>query len=314
VFPFAGDIQSIDAAAGTIAFVGREPNRLAEIYLAKDGAAARKTDLNAAFLAEKFVSIAKHIPFTNSDGVTIDGWALEPFGYDPGQKYPGVLEIHGGPRCTYGDVFFHEMQALAGAGHFVLFCNPRGGEGYGEEFADLRGRYGTVDYLDLMEFTDHALKCYPQIDASRLGAAGGSYGGFMCNWIEGHTDRFAALASQRSISNWVADFGTSEIGFTFDGNEMGATPWTDMEKMWAQSPLKYAHNAKTPILFIHSLGDYNCPIDQGAEMFTAMKFFGVPARMCVFEGENHSLSRSGKPRHRIRRLTEIVNWFDRYLK
>ena len=136
----------------------------------------------------------------------------------------------------------------------------------------------------------------------------------MCNWIEGHTDRFAAIASQRSISNWVADFGSSEIGFTFDANEMGADPWTGMEKMWQQSPLKYACNARTPILFIHSLGDYNCTVDQGIEMFAAMKYFGVPARMCLFEGENHSLSRSGKPRHRLRRLSEMMNWFDKYLK
>ena len=165
-----------------------------------------------------------------------------------------------------------------------------------------------------MEFTDHVLALVPQIDPARIAATGGSYGGFMCNWIEGHTDRFAAIASQRSISNWVADFGASEIGFTFDANETGGTPWTDMEKMWEQSPLKYACNAKTPILFIHSLEDYNCTLDQGVEMFSAMKYFGVPSRMCLFEGENHSLSRSGKPRHRVRRLTEIMNWFDKYLK
>ena len=314
LFPFGGDIQCFDVAGDTVVFVGREPNQCSDLYRVESGVAVRKTELNAAFFAEKHVSKAKHIPFTNSDGVTIDGWVLEPFGYDPAMQYPGVLEIHGGPRNTYGELFHHEMQMLAGAGFFVFFCNPRGSEGYGEEFADLRGKYGTVDYRDLMEFTDHVLRLYPQLDTARLACAGGSYGGFMCNWIAGHTDRFAAIASQRSISNWVADFGSSEIGFTFDMNEMGANPWTDMEKMWEQSPLKYAFNAKTPILFIHSLGDYNCTIDQGVEMFTAMKFFDVPSRMCIFEGENHELSRSGKPRHRIRRLTEILSWFEKYLK
>ncbi len=164
-----------------------------------------------------------------------------------------------------------------------------------------------------MEFTDHVLELYPQIDRSAIGAADGSYGGFMCNWIEGHTDRFAAIASQRSISNWVADFGSSEIGFTFDANEMGADPWTGMEKMWQQSPLKYACNARTPILFIHSLGDYNSPVDQGIEMFAAMKYFGVPARMCLFEGENHSLSqRQAAPP--AAQAVRMMNWFDRYLK
>jgi dipeptidyl aminopeptidase/acylaminoacyl peptidase len=272
------------------------------------------TDINGGFFAARHVAEARHIPFTNSDGVRIDGWALEPFGFDRSKSYPGVLEIHGGPRCTFGDLFFHEMQALAGAGYFVLFCNPRGGEGYGDEFADLRGKYGTVDYSDLMQFTDHALARYPQLDAARLGAAGGSYGGFMCNWIEGHTDRFAAIASMRSVSNWVSDFCSSEIGITFDENEMGATPWSDHEKLWGMSPLKYACNAKTPILFIHSLRDFNCTIDQGVQMFAAVKYFGVPSRMCIFEGENHSLSRSGKPRHRARRLKEIFGWFAEYLK
>jgi dipeptidyl aminopeptidase/acylaminoacyl peptidase len=178
----------------------------------------------------------------------------------------------------------------------------------------LRGRYGTIDYEDLMAFLDHALDCFPEADRSRLGACGGSYGGFMCNWIEGHTDRFAAIASQRSISNWVSDFGTSEIGHTFDRNESGTDPWQGMEVLWNMSPLKYAANARTPILFIHSLQDYNCTVDQGLQMFAAMKHFGVPTRVCLFEGENHSLSRSGKPRHRLRRLSEIEAWFKRYLE
>lgn len=312
--PFEGNIASLDAAAGQIVFIGQAPNRCGDLYRAATGEAPRRvTDVNADFFAECYVAQAQHVPFVNAGGDTIDGWVLLPQGFDEGGTYPGVLEIHGGPRCTYGDLFFHELQALCGAGYVVLFCNPRGGEGYGEAFADLRGRYGTIDYEDLMAFTDHVLKRYPQIDRARLGAAGGSYGGFMCNWIVGQTDRFAAIASQRSISNWVADFGASEIGFTFDQNEMGATPWTDMQRMWDQSPLKYADRAKTPILFIHSLGDYNCTIDQGVEMFTAMKYFGVPSRMVVFEGENHSLSRSGKPRHRLRRLEEIFAWFARYL-
>lgn len=310
---FDGCVRALDADAARLVFVGHEANRMGDLYAVENGACARKTGINDDFLQAHYVAEAKYIPFTNSDGVKIDGWLLAPQDVDPAKKYPAVLEIHGGPRCAYGTVFYHEMQALAGAGYYVFFCNPRGSDGYGEAFADLRGKYGTVDYRDLMEFTDHALALTPQIDPARVAATGGSYGGFMCNWIEGHTDRFAAIASQRSISNWVADFGASEIGFTFDGNEMGATPWTDMEKMWAQSPLKYACDAKTPILFIHSLEDYNCTLDQGVEMFSAMKYFGVPSRMCLFEGENHSLSRSGKPRHRIRRLTEIMNWFAKYL-
>lgn len=312
--PFGGCMLSMDSNGAETVFAGCEPNRMNELYALSGAGVKRVTALNDAFMESHAVAPLHYMPFTNSEGVNIDGWIIEPYDYDPSQRYPAVLEIHGGPRCTYGEGFFHEMQALAGAGYFVFFCNIRGSEGYGEEFADLRGKYGAIDFNDLMEFTDYVLRAWPQIDPARLGAAGGSYGGFMCNWIEGHTDRFAAIASQRSISNWVADFGSSEIGLTFDSNEMCANPWNNMEKMWEHSPLKYACNARTPILFIHSLKDYNCTVDQSAEMFSAMKFFGVPARMCLFENENHSLSRSGKPRHRIRRLEEILGWFDKYLK
>ncbi|MBQ7486288.1 MAG: S9 family peptidase [Clostridia bacterium] len=306
-----GSVAAFDGRPGLLVFAGITSGGPADIYLqAGDGPIRQATRANQAYTERYRIAKPVYIPFVNTAGDTVDGWALIPEGTG---RHPAVLEIHGGPRCTYGDAFNHEMQMLCAMGYYVFFCNPRGSEGYGEAFADLRGRYGTVDYEDLMAFLDHALSLYLDADPARLAACGGSYGGFMCNWIEGHTDRFAAIASQRSISNWVSDFGTSEIGVTFDKNEMAADPWTDMEKMWEQSPLKYAMNAKTPILFIHSLCDYNCTVDQGLEMFAAMKYFGVPTRMCLFEGENHSLSRSGKPRHRLRRLKEISDWFEKYL-
>jgi len=306
-----GSVFSFDALGDTVVMAGCENDRTAEFYALRDGQFTRLTHINDAYFERYQVQPARWIPFVNSAGLALDGWALVPEGDGP---HPAVLEIHGGPRCAYGTPFFHEMQALCGDGYYVFFCNPRGSEGYGEAFADLRGRYGTIDYEDLMAFLDHALDCFPEADRSRLGACGGSYGGFMCNWIEGHTDRFAAIASQRSISNWVSDFGTSEIGHTFDRNESGTDPWQGMEVLWNMSPLKYAANARTPILFIHSLQDYNCTVDQGLQMFAAMKHFGVPTRVCLFEGENHSLSRSGKPRHRLRRLSEIEAWFKRYLE
>lgn len=307
---FEGSISAIDVALDYMCFVGQAPNRTSDLYGGPNEEIEKFTDINRDFFETHQVAEAKSVAFEH-DGHRIDGWVLEP---ETLEGAPAVLEIHGGPRCAYGTVFFHEMQALVSEGYLVFFCNPRGSDGYGEEFSDIRGKYGDVDYKDLMAFTDHVLSLYPMIDKQHIGVAGGSYGGFMCNWIEGHTDRFAAICSQRSVSNWVSDFGVSEIGVSFDSNEMAATPWDGMERMWNQSPLKYAHNAKTPILFIHSLCDYNCPVDQGAQMFTAMKYFSVPTRMCLFEGENHSLSRSGKPKHRLRRLREIMNWFNQYLK
>lgn len=315
-------LEKMTAFDGAVKCFDTDGSRIFAVAAEKDGLPAlwcgekeleKALDPNEEYLKTHAVAKTEYIPFRNEAGMLIDGWVIRPVDFDENKTYPGILEIHGGPRGAYGEIFFHEMQQFAAEGFIVFFCNPRGGSGRGEAFADLRGKYGTIDYRDLMDFTDHVLACVPQLDPERLGACGGSYGGFMCNWIEGHTDRFAAIVSQRSISNWVADFGSSEIGVTFDANEMGATPWKDMEKMWEQSPLKYADRAKTPILFIHSLCDYNCTVDQGAEMFTAMKYFGVPSRMVLFEGENHSLSRSGKPKHRLRRLKEMNDWFRRYM-
>ncbi len=312
--PFNGCINSFDRRNRYTLICGTEADDLADLYLVDSGTAVRKTNTNADFLKDRFVSKTRYIPFVNPDGVKIDGWVMEPKDFDRTKKYPGILHVHGGPRGTYGALFQHQMQMLCSEGFFVFFCNPRGGEGYGEEFADLRGKYGTIDYQDLMNFTDHVLSLYPQLDSGRLGETGGSYGGFMSNWIEGHTDRFAAIVSCCSISNWVSDFVACEFGYTFDANEIAATPWNGMKHMWEQSPLKYAPQAKTPILFLHSLEDYNCPIDQGREMFIAMKYFGVPSKMVVFEGENHALSSSGRPKQRQLRLKELLAWFDYYLK
>lgn len=203
---------------------------------------------------------------------------------------------------------------LAGQGYFVLFCNPRGSEGKGNDFAEIRGKYGTYDYDNLMQFTDLCIEKYPAIDSSRLGVTGGSYGGFLTNWIIGHTDRFKAAVSQRSIANWISFAGISDISISFGEDQMAADIWSNPEKMWWHSPLRYADKVTTPTLFIHSDQDYRCNISEGYQMFTALKRFGVDTRMCVFHGECHDLSRSGKPIHRKRRLWEITTWFDDRLK
>ena len=167
-----------------------------------------------------------------------------------------------------------------------------------------------------MDFTDEVLKRYPQIDASRVCVTGGSYGGYMTNWIVGHTDRYCCAATQRSISNWVSFEGVSDIGPMFTRDQQCADIYhqTDLEKIWWHSPLKYADDVKTPTLFIHSDQDYRCPFEQGIQFFTALKTRGVETRMCVFHGENHELSRSGMPEHRIRRLNEITGWFEKHAR
>ncbi|MBQ6602648.1 MAG: S9 family peptidase [Eubacterium sp.] len=272
------------------------------------------TQFNTDLCAEYEYSRPEPFTFTDDRGVEIDGWVMKPADFDENKTYPAILDVHGGPKTVYGSCYFHEMQLWASEGYFVFFCNPVGGDGRGDTFADIRGIYGGPDYEDIMQFTDEVLKRYPQIDPARVGVTGGSYGGFMTNWIIGHTDRFAAAASQRSIANWLAFYETSDIGYFFAGDQAGGTPWTRTEKLWDQSPLKYADRVKTPTLFIHSDQDYRCPLSEGIQMFTAIKDHGVEARMCIFKGENHELSRSGKPKHRVRRLKEITEWFSRFLK
>jgi len=308
-----GSVDDYDVYSGDIFFIGLRGNKLQEIYNINKTGEKQLTKFNEDFIKDKYIAKPKRITFKNDD-FDIEGWVLEPINYDKNKKYPGILDIHGGPKTAYGEIYFHEMQLWASMGYFVFFCNPRGSDGRGNSFADIRGKYGTIDYDDLMKFTDIVLKKYPQIDEKRVGVTGGSYGGFMTNWIIGHTHRFKCAASQRSIANWISKFGTTDIGYYFNADQNLSTPWQDHDKLWWHSPMKYADNAKTPTLFIHSEQDYRCWLPEGIQMFTSLKYHGVDARLCMFRDESHELSRSGKPKHRIRRLEEITNWFEKYLK
>ena len=307
-----GSVDCFDIANGNIFYVGMRDYTLQEIYKLENNSSEKLTTFNEEINKKYKISKPEIFDFTTNEDTT-KGFVIYPVDYDKNKTYPAILDIHGGPKTVYGNVFYHEMQVWANMGYFVFFTNPHGSDGYGNVFADIRGKYGTVDYNDLMNFTDYVLEKYP-IDKKRVGVTGGSYGGYMTNWIIGHTDRFACAASQRSISNWISKFGTTDIGYYFNADQNQATPWQFHDKLWWHSPLKYADKAKTPTLFIHSEEDYRCWLAEGLQMFTALKYHGVEARLCMFRGENHELSRGGKPKHRVRRLTEITNWFEKYLK
>jgi dipeptidyl aminopeptidase/acylaminoacyl peptidase len=203
------------------------------------------------------------------------------------------------------------MQVWANEGYVVMYANPRGSDGKGNAFADIRGKYGTIDYEDLMAFVDEVVKTH-NIDPEQLYVTGGSYGGFMTNWMVGHTDRFKAAATQRSISNWISFYGTSDIGYFFAADQTDGHPLKDFDKLWEQSPLKYALNIQTPLLFIHADKDYRCPIEQAQQLHAVLMNEGVDTKLVWFKDETHELSRSGKPEARIRRLEEISAWFKRY--
>ncbi len=306
-----GLITCLDACKDSITFIYEDASHLCEIYeMKEDGSEVKQlTHLNDEVLKDKYVALPERIDFVSTD-TSLHGWVLYPKDYNPKKKYPAVLDIHGGPRAIYAESFSHEMQIWASSGFFVLFANIRGSDGLDDAFADINGHYGEIDYQNIMDFTDAVLDKYPNIDQTKVCETGGSYGGFMSNWIVTHTDRFCAIATQRSISNWVTKIFISDIGFWYNAEQhVAKNVLQDFDKLWEASPLKYVKGAKTPTLFIHSDEDYRCPLPEGMQLFQALTVQGVETRMCIFHGENHGLSRVGKPEHRIRRLNEITNWF-----
>jgi len=306
-----GSVDTFDVRDGVVHFVALRGLNLQELYSSVEGKLRRLTDLNSRSLSGRSVCEPEHLVVGKRQ---LDTWIIRPPGFNPKKKYPAIFEIHGGPKTVYSDVFYHEFQVLANRGYVVFYCNPRGGDGKGNAFMDIFGDYGGRDFLDLMEVLDGVLERFDFIDKTRLGVTGGSYGGFMTNWIIGKTDRFKAAVSQRSIASWDTMFLTSDIGFYFAPDQVRGDPWKGRKKSWEQSPIRLAPNVKTPTLFIHSDRDLRCWHVEGIQMLTALRYHGVESRLVLFHGENHELSRGGKPLHRMRRLREIADWFDRYLK
>ena len=251
----------------------------------------------------------------NSDGTVVQTWILKPTGARVGSApYPVILEIHGGPMSLYGWRYYFEFHWLTAHGYAVVFSNPRGSIGYGHDFcAQIMGKWGDRDYADVMAALDAALNHDPELDATRLGVAGGSYGGFMVNWILGHTQRFQAAITMRSVVNRFSAMGSSDLGW-LRVPQYGTRPWWEEPKpYWEQSPLKYVSNIKTPLLIEHQSEDQRLPIEQGEQLYSALKYLGRPVRMVIYPGESHGMSRGGKPWHRIHRLRTHAAWWRKYL-
>ncbi|MBS4210671.1 S9 family peptidase [Bacillus sp. FJAT-50079] len=289
-----------------------EPGDLYYVHLTT-GEKERLTFVNEELLKGRQLSIPEAIEFTGADGWNVHGWMMKPVDYVEGEKYPLILEIHGGPHMMFANAYFNEFQILAAQGFAVLYINPRGSHGYGQAFVNaVRGDYGGNDYRDLMLAVDYALEQFDFIDENRLGVTGGSYGGFMTNWIVGQTDRFKAAVTQRSISNWISFYGVSDIGYYFSEWQIDAD-LNDVEKLWDHSPLKYVNNVQTPLLILHGEKDLRCPIGQAEQLFIALKRKKKETKFIRFPESNHELSRSGKPTLRIKRLEAIRDWFLQYL-
>ncbi|BAA80835.1 acylamino-acid-releasing enzyme [Aeropyrum pernix K1] len=309
------DDFSISRGGDTIAYVKMGPTSPPDIYIYRDDNEYRLTDHNAWFAESRSLAEPVRLQVQSPLGGSIDAWILLP--PDAGECsgcLPWILYIHGGPKTSYGYAFIHEFQMLASQGFAVIYSNPRGSDGYSEEFADLRGRYGVDDYSELMKVVDEALSDFPQLDPQRGGVTGGSYGGYMTNVIVTKTRRFKAAVTQRSCSNWISFYGESDIGWYFAPELISAQePWRDLEKYVDFSPLFSVENIETPLLIIHSTEDFRCPLSGAIQLFTALKLKGVETRLLVFPGENHNLSRSGTPKRRVARLRAIASWFKEHL-
>ncbi|MDQ4098868.1 MAG: S9 family peptidase [Chloroflexota bacterium] len=302
---------------GQVVFVAGDGHHPFELFIADaDGANERQlTHHNETLLGEVHLAELQDLKVTSADGTPIQAWIMPPYGFDAasGVKQRLIVQIHGGPHAMYGYAMFHEMQLMAARGYAVLFCNPRGSDGYGEEFTTTtRGRWGESDMPDVMAALDAVLKL-GWIDEHRLGVTGGSYGGYLTNWIIGHTDRFRAAVTQRCVANFASFFGTSDIGYDFGEREFGGVPWTHADLLRRHSPITYVENMKTPLLILHSEQDLRCPIEQAEQLFTALKYLDREVGFVRFPEENHNLSRAGKPSRRLARLHHLIGWFDRQL-
>ena len=281
------------SSPGEVVVVGTEPRRLTDF-------AARLHEVAMPLPARELIA-------TSSDGAEVHGWVVVPEGEGP---HPVLLNIHGGPFAAYGPSFFDEAQVYAAAGYAVVMCNPRGSSSYGEAHgAAIRGAFGDRDMADVLAFLDHALATVPGLDATRAGVMGGSYGGYLTAWIIAHEHRFAAAIVERGYLDPRSFVGASDIGWFFPHNHNTA----DSAVMDAQSPTLLAGQVTTPTLVLHSEQDLRCPLTQALRYSTELKLAGVETELLVFPGENHELSRSGRPWHRRQRFDAILEWWGRHL-
>jgi dipeptidyl aminopeptidase/acylaminoacyl peptidase len=307
-------VMDFTVADEGLAFTVTDALRPPEIGISDAGGRHERaiTGHNAEALEEASPVPPEKLSFAGAEDAEIDGWLMSPARYAEGVRYPLVVYVHGGPTAAYGETFFHEFQVLSGQGFGVFYCNPHGGASYGERFQNsIRRQWGTVDYDDMMAGF-RRVREEPWVDPNRVGVAGGSYGGFMVNWLIGHTNAFAAAVTERGICNHVSQGGTSDWA-AVRGLVLGGTPEADAEHLWDRSPLKYVSAVRTPTLVIHSERDDRCPIEQGEQWFMALKRLRVPSRFVRFPEETHELSRSGRPSRRVERLEHIVRWFKAYL-
>jgi dipeptidyl aminopeptidase/acylaminoacyl peptidase len=296
----------------TLAYVGSGVTKPFELYATAGGGERRLTGVNDSLTASLTMIPADTFWFTGTGGLRVQGWLMKPHGYQPGRKYPLVLSIHGGPHSNYGNILFPEFQMLAGQGYWMLFTNPRGSSGYGHAFTyATRGRWGMEDYQDLMQAVDVVI-ARGEVDTTRMAVLGGSYGGFMTNWIVGHTKRFAVAQTDRSIYNWYSWYGSSDVQGLTEYEFFGA-PWQNDSLYRTLSPMAYADRIATPMLIVHSEDDFRTPITDAEQLFVMLRKRGVPSEFVRYPRSFHGLSRTGPPWLLVDRLERIRTWFAHWI-
>ncbi|MBI5829418.1 MAG: S9 family peptidase [Chloroflexi bacterium] len=302
--------------SGRIAFAASTPERPADLYFTGQGGAneQRVTDFNGAFLAGRHVAATEELRFAAPDGREIQGWLLKPIGFKKGKKYPLVVSMHGGPQVMWSPStpsMWLEWQLHAARGYAVFYCNPRGSQGYGDEFTTLiHNDWGDHVMHDILAGVDRVTGL-GFVDPKRMALTGGSYAGYMAAWIVGHDRRFACAWAQRGLYNFVSFHGTTDIP-QFIEREFDMLPFDNLEKSWAQSPLAYVRNIRTPLAIEHQDQDYRCPVSDAEQLFAALKRLKRPVVFYRYPREGHEMSRSGEPHHRVDRLNRMMAWFDRY--
>jgi dipeptidyl aminopeptidase/acylaminoacyl peptidase len=309
---FGSVISQTDPVVGfPLAFTLSDPTLPGDLWMYRGGLARRMSAHNEQEGRGVALSFPEEIKYKSFDGTEIQGWLMKPIGWREDRKYPLLLSIHGGPHGMYGWSFNPIFQVYAAHGYAVLFINPRGSTGYGQRFSDgTLNEWGGGDYKDLMAGVDEVLRRNSWIDPERLGVTGGSYGGFMTNWIITQTPRFKAAVAAASVSNLISFYSTSLYQDLIHA-EFGGFPWDNYDLLWQWSPLRYSKQVQTPTLFIHGEQDNDIHITQAEEMFMALKRRGVETVLLRYPREGHGLR---EPKHRVDSLQRTLAWFDKYLK
>jgi len=270
------------------------------------------TSVNDSLMSQYQLGRVEEITFDSFDGRNMQGWIIKPPDFDASKKYPFILDIHGGPHSMYGVAFQHELQIQAAHGYVVLYMNPRGSTGYGEEFGNIiHTHYPGDDFKDLMIGVDKMIeKGY--IDPRKLCVTGGSGGGLLTAWVIGHTDRFAAAVSQYPVTDWVTQAGTADGGYTHSALWMKTLPWDNPQQFMEHSPIYYAKNFKTPTMVITGESDRRTPIAESEELYFALKAQKVPSVLVRVPQEFHGIRVYDS--HYIAKIEYILAWMEKYTK